>query len=74
MRHTLTLPDGRTLTHHSAKRWHVVRDEHGTLSRVSSSDERSRALSSWRRADLTRSWVIDGDTGEIIRTPMSPRL
>jgi hypothetical protein len=70
----LTLPDGRSMVTASEKRYHVVIAHRKGLVRASSSDSRQRALSSWRSFQLAKAWVIDGVTGEYVRTPDSPRL
>jgi hypothetical protein len=74
MKHTLTLPDGRTVEHYSSKRYHVISDTRNGLRRIASSDSPTRALSHWRSYDLVKCWLLDGETGEAIRTPDSPRL
>jgi hypothetical protein len=74
MKHTLTLPDGRTVDHYSEKRYIVVSDSRNGLRRVHSSDSPTRALSHWRSFHQAKVWLIDSQTGEAIRTPDSPRL
>jgi hypothetical protein len=72
---TLTLPDGRTLSTQSTKRWHVIVEQRsGRLVRSSSTDTRERAIAHWRRVDLVPCWVIDCRTGNVERTPESPRV
>jgi hypothetical protein len=78
MRRTLALPDGRTVETTSTKRWHVV-IEHPQrgLVRRTSSDSRERALSAWRQwreHGRWAGWVLDADTGTVVRSPDSPRL
>lgn len=75
MRRMLALPDGRTIETTSAKRWHVVIEhEYRGLVRRTSSDSRERGLTAWRQhARTLPSWLIDADTGNVERTPDSPR-
>lgn len=70
---TLTLPTGDVVHHHSKRRYQIVaQSERGAPHRVTSRDERSRALAAWRAASRllpahTEVWLIDGDTGEVVR-------
>jgi hypothetical protein len=73
---TLALPNGKTVTHSSKKRFHVVvRVNRVRYERKHSSETRSLGLAQWRHEAKTRpAWLIDGETGEVIREPDSVRF
>jgi hypothetical protein len=72
----LALPNGKTVSTSSQKRYHVVvRLTRRSYKRAHSSETRSLGLAQWRReAKLHDAWLLDAVTGEVIRDPDSVRF